>query len=57
MEYLHSTDNVPWGTTKVPWVIIKITAIPPNVVLIGKKANVSGLLLVPPWAFTTILKS
>jgi hypothetical protein len=56
MDYLHSPDNVPWGTTKVPWVIksfslwdfIITTSMPPRVVLSGKKINVPGLLLIPP---------
>jgi hypothetical protein len=53
MKYLHSPDNVPWVTTKVPWVIksynpwdiIIITTMDPSVVLNGKRANVPGLLL------------
>jgi hypothetical protein len=37
MGYLHSPDNVPWVTPKAPWDIIKITTMPPSVVLSGKK--------------------
>jgi hypothetical protein len=49
MEYLHSPDNVPWGTTKVPWVIKSYnTKMPPCMVLSGKRVNGTGQLLVPP---------
>jgi hypothetical protein len=59
MEYLQSPDNVPCSTTKVPWSIksynlwdiIKIATMPPSELFRGKRANVSGLLLVPPWLF------